>query len=117
MIETKLKSIISLNRCASCKKILLYGSVCQQKQCKRSSTKKVISRVAIECKPKIIKRKVEINLNTDDAASVYHICPHCKTTRATVEIRQMRAADEGASIFYTCSNCGRVDRSDGTGSR
>ncbi|ESO08954.1 hypothetical protein HELRODRAFT_73994 [Helobdella robusta] len=39
-------------------------------------------------------------------------CSFCRYRLAAYFTRQMRSADEGQSVFYTCLNCKRVERED-----
>uniref|UniRef100_A0AC35TV12 DNA-directed RNA polymerase subunit n=1 Tax=Rhabditophanes sp. KR3021 TaxID=114890 RepID=A0AC35TV12_9BILA len=36
---------------------------------------------------------------------VGHICPKCDHGEATYTTRQTRSADEGQTVFYTCTKC------------
>lgn len=34
-------------------------------------------------------------------------CPHCQANAVTVELRQLRSADEGMTALATCGACGK----------
>ena len=40
------------------------------------------------------------------------ICPECGNDRATYQMRQIRAADESETRFFTCTDCGHKWRED-----
>jgi DNA-directed RNA polymerase subunit M/transcription elongation factor TFIIS len=62
------------------------------------------------CKESIMDEINEINTRNDQKIkakySTMYKCPVCKTRRCTYQEKQIRSADESASIFCTCLNCG-----------
>ncbi|HLC59151.1 MAG TPA: zinc ribbon domain-containing protein [archaeon] len=72
----------------------------------------------------IINRKVEstrkvVVIDDEDDDDSKHlpktkvICPKCDNSDAYWFMRQMRAADEPPTLFYTCTKCGHKWRSYG----
>lgn len=42
----------------------------------------------------------------EDAAIIKETCPQCGNDEMSFHTLQMRSADEGATVFFTCTNCG-----------
>ncbi len=61
-----------------------------------------------ETRDKITKKKRE-EVSEEEVKEGLEVCPNpeCKSRRIVIEQRQTRSGDEGATNFYTCSNCGR----------
>ncbi|MEF8879465.1 MAG: transcription factor S [Candidatus Thermoplasmatota archaeon] len=55
----------------------------------------------------VIEEKDDVRPKTKDVS-----CPKCGHNEAYWELRQMRAADEPESRFYTCTKCGYKWRKD-----
>lgn len=41
----------------------------------------------------------------EDGAIIKETCPQCGNDEMSFHTLQMRSADEGATVFYTCTNC------------
>lgn len=41
----------------------------------------------------------------EDGAIIRETCPQCGNDEMSFHTLQMRSADEGATVFYTCTNC------------
>ncbi len=53
------------------------------------------------------KSKPVVMDNSGDARPVVKMaCQKCSNTKALAELRQVRAADEPETQFYTCTECG-----------
>lgn len=53
----------------------------------------------------MLKKRVDTGKVTSDAA--VH-CKKCKSSEISVQQKQTRSADEGATVFFTCKTCGFV---------
>lgn len=42
----------------------------------------------------------------EDGAIIKETCPQCGNDEMSFHTLQMRSADEGATVFYTCTKCG-----------
>ena len=53
---------------------------------------------------KMLERRVEevVSIDEKDAAVV---CKRCKSNKLTIQQKQTRSADEGATVFFTCKEC------------
>ncbi|KAM0753892.1 putative RPA12-13.7 kd subunit of DNA-directed RNA polymerase I [Meredithblackwellia eburnea MCA 4105] len=45
-----------------------------------------------------------------DLAQVDELCGKCGYTQMSVKTMQLRSADEGATVFYSCEKCGNETR-------
>ena len=55
------------------------------------------------------KRSAVQTLTEDDVridAEIDHPCPECGEERMRYYTQQLRSADEGSTVFYSCENCG-----------
>ena len=43
--------------------------------------------------------------SADDGCVVERKCPHCKNDKMSYTTLQLRSADEGQTVFYTCTRC------------
>lgn len=43
--------------------------------------------------------------NADEGPIVERICPKCGNDEMSYATLQLRSADEGQTVFYTCTNC------------
>lgn len=41
----------------------------------------------------------------DDGPIVERLCPKCGNDKMSYATLQLRSADEGQTVFYTCTNC------------
>ena len=41
-----------------------------------------------------------------DGATIKEKCPQCGNEEMNYHTLQLRSADEGATVFYTCTSCG-----------
>lgn len=51
-------------------------------------------------KPKNAKKE-----EGDDGPIVERLCPKCGNNTMSYATLQLRSADEGQTVFYTCTNC------------
>lgn len=54
------------------------------------------------------KRKKENKTNEadeDDGPIVERLCPKCGNDKMSYATLQLRSADEGQTVFYTCTQC------------
>lgn len=42
---------------------------------------------------------------TDEGPVVERLCPKCGNDKMSYATLQLRSADEGQTVFYTCTNC------------
>uniref|UniRef100_A0A914EPR8 DNA-directed RNA polymerase subunit n=1 Tax=Acrobeloides nanus TaxID=290746 RepID=A0A914EPR8_9BILA len=55
---------------------------------------------------KIYERTIaDIEVQRIEDTEVDHICPKCGHGKATYSTQQTRSADEGQTVFYTCTKC------------
>lgn len=52
-------------------------------------------------KPKVAKKEEE----EDEGPIVERLCPKCGNEKMSYATLQLRSADEGQTVFYTCTNC------------
>ena len=52
-----------------------------------------------------MSKNIEVMIKNCDAT-----CPKCHSKNVNVKTKQTRSADEGATNFYTCIDCGYVWR-------
>lgn len=73
---------------------------------------KVITKSAEDAFPSTLKMKrsvVKTSLNNDEleeGATIKEKCPKCDNEEMQYHTLQLRSADEGATVFYTCTSCG-----------
>lgn len=53
-------------------------------------------------KRKTAAAKVE---DADEGPIVERVCPKCGNDKMSYATLQLRSADEGQTVFYTCTNC------------
>ncbi|CDH18075.1 DNA-directed RNA polymerase I subunit RPA12 [Zygosaccharomyces bailii ISA1307] len=88
-------------------------SQCQAKYPKsKFSNLKVVTSTSADAFPSSLKLKqsvVKTSLGRDelkDGATIKEKCPKCGNDEMHYHTLQLRSADEGATVFYTCTNCG-----------
>lgn len=52
-----------------------------------------------------VKRKAAKEEDTDEGPIVERVCPKCGNDRMSYATLQLRSADEGQTVFFTCTNC------------
>lgn len=52
-------------------------------------------------KPKAAKKEAD----EDEGPIVERLCPKCGNEKMSYATLQLRSADEGQTVFYTCTNC------------
>ncbi|CAG89772.1 DEHA2F23540p [Debaryomyces hansenii CBS767] len=73
---------------------------------------KVITQSSEDAFPSALKMKrsvVKTSLKNDEleeGATIKEKCPKCGTEEMQYHVLQLRSADEGATVFYTCTGCG-----------
>ncbi|CUM64039.1 uncharacterized protein PRCAT00001627001 [Priceomyces carsonii] len=73
---------------------------------------KVITRSSEDAFPSALKLKrsvVKTSLgkeDLDEGAIIKEKCPKCGNEEMQYHTLQLRSADEGATVFYTCTQCG-----------
>ncbi|XP_023025202.1 RNA polymerase I subunit RpI12 [Leptinotarsa decemlineata] len=58
-----------------------------------------------EAKKRNIKEENKHDEEDDDGPIVERICPKCGNNRMSYATLQLRSADEGQTVFYTCTSC------------
>ncbi|CDH13222.1 DNA-directed RNA polymerase I subunit RPA12 [Zygosaccharomyces bailii] len=88
-------------------------SQCQAKYPKsKFSNLKVVTSTSADAFPSSLKLKqsvVKTSLGRDElkeGATIKEKCPKCGNDEMHYHTLQLRSADEGATVFYTCTNCG-----------
>ncbi|AQZ16945.1 RPA12 (YJR063W) [Zygosaccharomyces parabailii] len=88
-------------------------SQCQAKYPKsKFSNLKVVTSTSADAFPSSLKLKqsvVKTSLGRDElkeGATIKEKCPKCGNDEMHYYTLQLRSADEGATVFYTCTNCG-----------
>ena len=76
------------------------------KKCDVSSEMEKKENVAIKKEKKIKSKPVVLDDTIDARPLVKMACQKCPNKEAYAELRQVRAADEPETQFYTCSKCG-----------
>ncbi|GAV55443.1 hypothetical protein ZYGR_0AV00740 [Zygosaccharomyces rouxii] len=89
---------------------------CQQCQARYPKSKfsnlKVVTSTADDAFPSSLKMKqsvVKTSIGRDDlgeGATIKEKCPKCGHDEMHYHTLQLRSADEGATVFYTCTSCG-----------
>ncbi|KAG5876198.1 hypothetical protein JTB14_001941 [Gonioctena quinquepunctata] len=58
-----------------------------------------------EAKKKNIKEEMRNEEDADDGPVVERMCPKCGNDKMSYATLQLRSADEGQTVFYTCTSC------------
>lgn len=53
----------------------------------------------------VISKREEEDDEEPDGPVVERQCPQCKNNQMSYATLQMRSADEGQTVFYTCTKC------------
>ncbi|GMM46228.1 DNA-directed RNA polymerase I core subunit [Pichia kluyveri] len=116
-----MSAIGSLIFCNSCGNLLDSISHQQHLVCEVCSTSyeavkfsklEVITHTSPDAFPSSLKSKkslVKTSLKKDeveDGATIKEKCPQCGNDEMQYHTLQLRSADEGATVFYTCTKCG-----------
>ncbi|CCH60869.1 hypothetical protein TBLA_0D03700 [Henningerozyma blattae CBS 6284] len=113
----------SLIFCLDCGNLLDNASTtmgseieCSQCQAKYPKSKyknlKVITSTSDDAFPSTLRSKrsvVKTSLKKDElkeGATIKEKCPKCGNEEMQYHTLQLRSADEGATVFYTCTGCG-----------
>ena len=113
----------SLIFCLDCGDLLenpnaVLGSNVECSQCKaiypksQFSNLKVVTTTADDAFPSSLRAKksvVKTSLKKNelkDGATIKEKCPQCGNEEMNYHTLQLRSADEGATVFYTCTSCG-----------
>ncbi|EJS43053.1 rpa12p [Saccharomyces arboricola H-6] len=113
----------SLIFCLDCGDLLenpsaVLGSNVECSQCKaiypksQFSNLKVVTTTADDAFPSALRAKksvVKTSLKKNelkDGATIKERCPQCGNEEMNYHTLQLRSADEGATVFYTCTSCG-----------
>jgi len=75
------------------------------KKCDVSSEREKKETVAIKREKKAKSKPVVLDDTADARPVVKMACPKCNHKEAHAELRQVRAADEPETQFYTCTKC------------
>ncbi|ODV68944.1 hypothetical protein HYPBUDRAFT_104302 [Hyphopichia burtonii NRRL Y-1933] len=73
---------------------------------------KVVTKSAEDAFPSTLRMKrsvVKTSLKNDElteGATIQEKCPKCDNEEMQYHTLQLRSADEGATVFYTCTSCG-----------
>lgn len=110
----------SLIFCLQCGSLLdeMAGGTATCQQCHASydsaafQNLKVVTRTSedafpskIRSKKSVVKTSIEKN-ELEDGAIINEKCPQCSNEQMHYHTLQLRSADEGATVFYTCTACG-----------
>ncbi|CCD22556.1 DNA-directed RNA polymerase I core subunit RPA12 NDAI_0A03990 [Naumovozyma dairenensis CBS 421] len=60
---------------------------------------------ALRSKKSVVKTSLKKN-ELEDGAVIKEKCPKCGNDEMHYHTLQLRSADEGATVFYTCTSCG-----------
>lgn len=116
-----MSAVGSLIFCTSCGNLLDSISHQQHLECKVCQTKydanefsklKVVTHTSPDAFPSSLKSKkslVKTSLGkgeVEDGATIKEKCPQCGNEEMQYHTLQLRSADEGATVFYTCTKCG-----------
>lgn len=52
-----------------------------------------------------MKRTIKVNDDEEDGPVVERKCPKCGNDRMSYATIQLRSADEGQTVFFTCTKC------------
>ncbi|XP_055322226.1 DNA-directed RNA polymerase I subunit RPA12 [Sitodiplosis mosellana] len=52
-----------------------------------------------------VKAKIAKKEDEDEGPIVERLCPKCGNEKMSYATLQLRSADEGQTVFYTCTNC------------
>jgi len=70
----------------------------------------VVTQSAPTAFPSTLKRRRELVQNDDalpkQAATIKERCPKCDAPEMSFHTAQLRSADEGQTVFYSCGKCG-----------
>ncbi|GMR53559.1 hypothetical protein PMAYCL1PPCAC_23754, partial [Pristionchus mayeri] len=97
--------------CASCGSILPTPQIAPSditcKVCGEISSVKEKAHELVCRLEKVYEKRVMEDVEDEGGADsiVDHICPKCNNGKATYSTMQTRSADEGQTVFYTCTNC------------
>lgn len=115
-----MSAVGSLIFCTSCGNLLdsishqqnLTCAVCHtQYDANQFSKLKVVTHTAEHAFPSSLKAKkslVKTSLGrgeVEDGATIKEKCPQCGHDEMQYHTLQLRSADEGATVFYTCTKC------------
>ncbi|AET38658.1 DNA-directed RNA polymerase I core subunit RPA12 Ecym_3155 [Eremothecium cymbalariae DBVPG len=76
------------------------------------SNLKVVTYTADDAFPSSLRSKKSVVKTTlkknelKDGATIKEKCPQCSNDEMHYHTLQLRSADEGATVFYTCTSCG-----------
>lgn len=116
-----MSAVGSLIFCTQCGNLLdsishqqhLTCDVCQKRyNAIEFSQLKVVTKAAPDAFPSALKSKksaVKTSIKHDEienGATIKEKCPQCGHDEMQYHTLQLRSADEGATVFYTCTKCG-----------
>lgn len=116
-----MSTVGSLIFCTDCGNLLdsistqtqISCSVCHREyQASKFSNLKVTTHTAHDAFPSTLKAnkslvKTSLKSNEiEDGATIKEKCPQCGNDEMQYHTLQLRSADEGATVFYTCVKCG-----------
>ena len=110
---------LTLSFCSQCKNILTLS--CQDSyffECKPcgnyiESAPKTITNKKTYIKPSIQSKNKTQNQSLGDAPIIDYDCEKCGHNKARFITIQMRSADEGQTIFYSCTKCNTKKKVEG----
>ncbi|GAB7343276.1 hypothetical protein MBLNU457_1332t1 [Dothideomycetes sp. NU457] len=99
-----------LDSAAGLQKATLTCEICGAK-CKDTSSKVIVTHSKPDAFPSSLRAKrSEIQSIAEDEerkdATIQETCPKCNAPEVRYYTVQLRSADEGSTVFYTCPNCG-----------
>lgn len=116
-----MSAVGSLIFCTSCGNLLDSAGSKQSIECKVCSASydasafsnlKVVTQSAEDAFPSKLRMNrsvVKTSLKQDEleeGATIKEKCPKCGNEEMQYHTLQLRSADEGATVFYTCTGCG-----------
>ncbi|KAL7748274.1 DNA-directed RNA polymerase I core subunit rpa12 [Sorochytrium milnesiophthora] len=105
--------------CPMCGNLLEVSSTQQHVKCevcKYSQPSQVFEEIEVETRSRpsafaaanraIVLFQSRMGAKREEAATIQEKCPKCGNPEMTFHTMQLRSADEGQTVFYSCKKCG-----------